>query len=96
MFLKTHRSWGWYRVLFWLPWLKIKLLCFYPRMRLSTQMHEHRNEAWFVLPPTCFVMKRYFYHMKAKKWHTAWFEQKTYIIEVQYGRKVSEADIMRM
>lgn len=48
---KTHRSWGWYRVLDDQPerGYKVKELVIAPGKHLSDQRHEFRAENWYVL-----------------------------------------------
>ena len=48
---KTHRAWGWYRVLDDQPekGYKVKELVIAPGKHLSDQRHEYRAENWYVL-----------------------------------------------
>jgi cytidyltransferase-like protein len=45
---KTERPWGYYRVLYDLPGMKVKELTINPKQSLSMQKHTCRNEYWVV------------------------------------------------
>jgi mannose-1-phosphate guanylyltransferase len=45
---KTHRPWGYYRVLHEYPDSKVKELVVNPNSALSMQRHQFRDEFWFV------------------------------------------------
>lgn len=46
---KTQRPWGYYRVLYELPGMKVKELVVEPGKSLSMQKHDLRNEHWHVV-----------------------------------------------
>lgn len=53
---KTHRSWGYYRVLYEnRGHTKVKELVVEPGQRLSMQRHQHRTELWYVAEGTASV-----------------------------------------
>lgn len=45
---KTQRPWGYYRVLYDVPGMKVKELTVNPGQSLSMQRHKHRSEYWIV------------------------------------------------
>lgn len=45
---KTERPWGYYRVLYEAPGMKVKELTINPGQRLSMQRHQYRAEYWIV------------------------------------------------
>lgn len=85
-----QRGWGWYATLIRTPWFCLKLLRFRAHGALSIQRHFHRTEVWLFL--NNFEIKK----IPPLTWHTFSASNKpVYIIELQYGRKVSESDIHR-
>lgn len=104
-----RRYWGWYLSLLRLPWFCIKILKFYPEKQLSRQMHEYRKELWFVLwgkgemykgfqpvngsevyPGAIQYIPRKVYHQLKTREHSC------YVLELQWGSKVKEDDIVRI
>ena len=108
---KTIRKWGWYRVLDEKPGYKVKELVINPGFSLSDQMHNHRSEHWYVLKGTCHLQTEYMnkktirnihdltsgYVIKQGMWHKASNDtaHQCHILEVQYGEKCVEEDIVR-
>jgi cytidyltransferase-like protein len=45
---KTTRPWGYYRVLYQVPGIKVKELTINPGQGISMQYHNHRSEFWMV------------------------------------------------
>lgn len=101
-----QRAWGWYATLIRAPWFCLKILRFRPMGKLSLQRHKYRTEMWLFINANGVVRhggyRRYIHKLwgmiviKPNKWHTfAAFSKPVYIIELQYGRKVTESDIER-
>lgn len=108
---KTVRQWGWYRVLDEKPGYKVKELVIEPGKSLSDQKHEHRSEHWYVLKGECHMITQYNNRVDTRylqahtngfviaknTWHKAANDGATHchILEVQYGEKCVEEDIVR-
>lgn len=108
---KTHRSWGWYRVLDNKPGYKVKELVIEPGKSLSMQRHFLRSEHWYVLKGCCDLFTEYNnisdhrtlnelslgYTISKGVWHRASNTTDNYchILEVQYGERCIEEDIER-
>lgn len=88
-----RRSWGWWLVLLDRKHFKIKLLRFKNGGKLSKQYHYFRNELWLFLSGP---RKGGYSHYIAKEEHTYHAFVPTLILEVQYGEKCSEGDIVRV
>jgi len=110
---KTERPWGYYRVIYELPGIKVKELAIDPGKRLSMQKHNYRNEYWMVSEGRCIVNLRTEsgYELPSqtlelhsqikipkKEWHQLInpFDTPCKIIEIQYGEKCVESDIIRL
>ena len=52
---KTHRPWGYYRILHDVAGMKVKELTVNPGQQLSMQKHQHRAEYWIVSEGTAIV-----------------------------------------
>lgn len=108
---KIPRPWGYYRVLYEYPDSKIKELVVNPRSRLSMQRHKHRDEFWFVADglATLYTVEnglrvKVADHVKYNhinivndEWHQLAndTDKPLKIIEIQYGEKCIEEDIVR-
>ena len=108
---KTVRKWGWYRVLDEKLGYKVKELVIEPGCSLSDQKHLYRSEHWYVLKGECHMITEYNGRVKqqnlheqtsgfiieAETWHKAANDtaQPCHILEVQYGEKCVEEDIVR-
>lgn len=100
-----QRAWGWYATLIRIPWFCLKLLRFKSYGELSMQRHEHRTEIWIFLNNTGTIMDNlcgYYYSrpriwkIQPMTWHKYIAKEKpVYVLEIQYGRKVTENDIER-
>ena len=95
---KVYRNWGFYRNILVLPFLKIKYLSF--KGELSYQKHFFRTEIWFKLSGGgLFILncKRFknlkIFYIKKENWHQ--FKGEATFIEIQFGKKVIESDILR-
>ena len=89
----VKRSWGFYITLLDRERFKVKLLRFKKGGELSKQFHNERNELW------CFLSgydegtwKIY----EARKLHTYAAKEKTWILEIQFGTRCAEDDIVRL
>jgi cytidyltransferase-like protein len=108
---KTHRAWGWYRVLDDKPGYKVKELVIEPDKSLSMQRHFLRSEHWYVLKGSCEIKTEHNnvenkrtlteltngYIIGQGVWHQAinLLTEPCHILEVQYGEKCAEEDIER-
>ena len=99
------RTWGWYATFIRTPWFCIKLLKFKPSKSLSMQRHKHRTELWLFIKGKGFIMaprpkwKKPFdtWKINNNEWHQFNAGKKpVYVIELQYGKKVTEEDIERV
>ena len=100
----VRRKWGWYFVLLNFQQFKVKLLRFYQGKRLSLQYHNLRNELWLWLSGVGFfnrngdvqVMGSGKYALvESGVEHTYMCSLPSWIIEVQFGEKCDETDIVR-
>ena len=103
---KTERSWGYYRVLYEVPGMKVKELTVNPHQHLSMQRHAYRNEYWIVSEGEATVnwnsgKTRLTRHKSdiilQGDWHQLINEtdQPLKIVEIQYGTNCIEEDIER-
>lgn len=103
---KTERPWGYYRVLYNTPGMKVKELTVNPQSSLSMQRHEYRSEYWMVADGTatiCSVNENHTLvthdecHIPAHEWHqlSNITDRPLRIIEIQYGENCVEEDIER-
>jgi cytidyltransferase-like protein len=108
---KTHRNWGWYRVLDDKTGYKVKELVIEPGKSLSMQRHFLRSEHWYVLKGSCQLTTEYNnlvdtrtlteltngYMIGKGVWHQSVnnSNQPCHILEVQYGEHCVEEDIER-
>lgn len=107
----VKRAWGHYLVLLNRRNFKVKLLRFRRGGRLSVQKHLFRNELWLFLSGNGqmrvsqelysteahnFIGMGNAINIEKKFWHTFTANIATWIIEVQYGSKCEESDIIRL
>jgi cytidyltransferase-like protein len=105
---KNERQWGYYRVLHEVPGMKVKELTVEPGKKLSMQKHQYRAEFWIVSEGIA-SLKRFGdegvtvlqpHHQSTiypGQWHQL-INQTTEpvrIVEIQYGEKCDEEDIIR-
>lgn len=86
----VKRSWGWYWTILDRKYFKVKLLRFKRGAQMSNQYHLLRNELWLFLRDGIWqsIPKEHVHTFKANK--------TCYVIEVQYGDKCVEEDIVRV
>jgi hypothetical protein len=89
----VRRKWGWYITLISRKQFKVKLLRFYKGKSLSLQYHYLRDELWLFL--TGFD-KGDWRHIKRRQVHTYYATMPTLVLEIQYGEKCKESDIVRI
>ncbi len=104
---KTERPWGYYRVLNeYEKNVKLKELTVNPKMKLSMQKHNLRKEFWFVAEGDAVVRKENkiinlkkfdILQIENDEWHQLCNETDSLLklIEIQYGEKCDETDIIR-
>ena len=104
---KTHRPWGYYRILHDVPGMKVKELTVNPGQALSNQRHKLRSEYWIVSEGRCVVKlegsspKELSQHntidIPVGYYHKLMnpYEVPCCIVEVQYGEHCVEDDIIR-
>jgi len=97
----TKRKWGYYITLISAARFKVKILRFYKDASCSKQYHHYRNELWLVLKGLGKLNTK---TLQAGDWHaihrrrTHQFTalKPSWILEIQYGDKCSEDDIVRL
>lgn len=101
----VRRNWGWYFVLLDRPHFKVKLLRFKKDKSLSLQYHNHRNELWLWLSgagsfhggnDTVRARSGDAVRVGIGERHRYFCWVDSWIIEVQYGEKCCESDIVRL
>jgi cytidyltransferase-like protein len=107
---KTQRSWGFYRVLYETPNVKVKELVVEPGQSLTMQRHQYRNEHWHIVEGVATVIEErpssnskntYYKHNAVNIPTGVWHQlqnnetQPLKIVEIQYGTKCEEDDIER-
>ena len=101
----VKRSWGWWVSILKRPRFKIKVLWFSAGKKLSVQKHAMRSELW------CFLMGRGLF-LNKNQWlgvncgeyrlvppetpHCYQAFKNTLILEIQFGDKCIEDDIVRL
>jgi mannose-6-phosphate isomerase-like protein (cupin superfamily) len=101
----SRRSWGWYLTLIDRKHFKVKLLRFNAHNRLSCQYHKMRNELWLFLSG-CGYFRRGeeasqvevgdYRHVGTGIAHQYIPWGKSTVLEIQYGEKCDEGDIVRL
>lgn len=95
-----RRSWGWYLVLLNRNSFKVKLLRFAPNKAMSIQHHLRRNELWLFLRGFgkfngLFIESGKWRNILKTEIHTFTAIKPTWVLEIQYGDKCIEEDIIR-
>jgi len=100
------RRWGWYLTLLDRGRFKVKLLWFKRGLSCSMQKHRNRHELWLFLRGggifdstdiTPFIVTKNNYLCVAKNdWHKFTAEMSTLVLEIQYGERCDEEDIVRL
>ena len=104
--LKEERQWGYYRVLHEIDGCKVKELTINPGKSISLQYHKERSEFWIIsegsarynLNGTWNDLNKHDYvHIPVESWHQLEnnTDNPTRIVEIQYGSKCIEEDIVR-
>ena len=105
---KNPRQWGYYRVLHEVPGMKVKELTVDPGKSLSMQKHKYRAEFWIVSEGIASLKRRgqegytvlQPHHQNTiypEQWHQLVNQttEPVRIVEIQYGKKCDEEDIVR-
>jgi len=105
---KNPRPWGYYRVLHEVPGMKVKELTVDPGKSLSMQKHKYRAEFWIVsegiaslkrLGQEGFTVLQPHHQntIYPEQWHQLVNQttEPVRIVEIQYGSKCDEEDIIR-
>ena len=103
---KIIRPWGYYRVLYDVPGMKVKELTVEPNKRLSMQRHNLRCEYWIVSEGNATIgwnpglqkLKRHeSEEITQGEWHQLIndTEYPLKLVEIQYGEDCTESDIER-
>lgn len=106
---KTERTWGYYRVLYEAPGVKVKELTVNPGASLSMQKHFKRSEFWLITSGMCvintadkdrepqLITKHQSTYIPVTMWHQIVnpFPEPCCIVEIQYGAETIETDIER-
>jgi mannose-6-phosphate isomerase len=99
--LPVKRKWGWYWTIIDRPSFKVKLLRFHKGGKCSMQYHNMRNELWLFLKGSgsmnglAIGAGEYFY-VEVRKLHQYYAKKTTWVLEIQYGEKCEEEDIVRL
>lgn len=88
-----RRSWGWWFVLLDRKHFKVKLLRFSAGKQLSVQYHNFRSELWLFLTGR---ERGEYWNVPKGNIHTYQSPSAVYILEIQYGEKCVEEDIVRL
>ena len=100
------RPWGYYTNLVNGNNTLTKLICVYPKQRLSLQSHNHRSEHWTVIKGKGIIVlnedkyvanlgQSFDIPLKAKHSLQNPYDEDLEVIEVQIGDHLSEDDIVR-
>lgn len=106
----VRRSWGWYLVLLNRRHFKVKLLRFKAHHACSMQYHHHRSELWLFLRGDGEFWRGgedddYGYFdahrgdsivVDVNALHRYVAKRPTLVLEIQYGEKCEEEDIVRV
>lgn len=102
----VRRDWGWYLTILDRPHFKVKLLRFLKLKKCSYQTHKKRSELWLFLTgsgrmlmndlkPSLSVSAGDFISIPVEQKHQFQSLRKTLVLEIQYGEKCIEEDIIR-
>lgn len=106
----VRRKWGWYLTLLDRKHFKVKLLRFYKGKSCSLQYHKNRTELWLCLSGFGHLNEEKYGKLQVINMHNGSYadpiqplkkhsfhaHKSTYIIEIQYGEKCVEEDIVRV
>jgi len=104
----VRRKWGFYITLLDRKQFKVKLLRFKPFGKCSEQWHRKRNELWLFLGGKGRLDVGGEIHNKDENLNGKYFlihrgevhqyeaYEKTWVLEIQYGSKCEESDIVRI
>lgn len=101
----AKRKWGWYLTLISREHFKVKLLWFRRYGHCSMQFHNHRNELWCFLfgkgimtlgRETLFPKAGHWMSVPTNSWHHYQAMKRTLVLEIQYGTRCDEDDIVRL
>jgi len=105
---KILKPWGYYKeYLNLFNKLKIKILCVYPNEETSLQYHKERSEIWFFLNNNNIlidnkellkmpILKFLKFKPLAEHRLSNFSDKNVYVLEIQYGKKCIENDIVRL
>jgi len=96
-----RRDWGWYLTILDRKHFKVKVLCFAANGACSKQYHNQRNELWLFLKGNGHLNRLplesgQWALIQAQNLHQYIAQKKTYVLEIQYGDKCEESDIVRL
>lgn len=101
----SRRKWGFYLTLWDGKTFKVKLLYFKRWGQISLQFHNYRNELWLFLKGVGnlfndgnlgFIKAPVWELIKINSHHRYTAHTPTWVLEVQYGTKCEESDIVRI
>ena len=102
----TFRPWGWWQALFQGPGYLAKIINVKKGQQLSLQYHKHRSETWIIASGKGEVFANGIWqkartgkciHMPVLGTHRVKADETDLVlIEVQFGDKISEDDIVRI
>lgn len=97
----VKRKWGWYWSIIEREQFKVKLLRFHKGGKCSMQYHNMRSELWLFLKGKGSLngltyRKGEWNIIETRKLHQFRADKVTWILEIQYGDKCVEEDIVRV
>ena len=102
----VKRKWGWYLTLLDREHFKVKLLWFREGGEISEQKHEYRDESWLFIKGYGILRHKLIdnhsvaegsrFKIKRNEWHHFKAKVRTLVLEIQYGEKCIEEDIIRV
>ena len=102
----VKRAWGFYVTLLDRKHFKVKFLWFKKGKSCSMQKHSYRHELWLFLRgggmfdlstlPPFIITKHDYLRVPKNEWHRFTAEMPTLVLEIQYGERCDEEDIIRV
>jgi mannose-6-phosphate isomerase-like protein (cupin superfamily) len=107
----VRRKWGWYLTLLDCEHFKVKILRLAETKSISLQKHSSRSELWLILRGKCesrfsvecsgqitttYLCAGDWQNIPKELWHKLIGLTATWILEIQYGDKCTEEDIVRI
>lgn len=101
-----RKRWGWFITLLRGKHFKVKILYFKEGGSISMQRHMSRSELWLFIfgegefhknnASTSGKWSGFYKTVEPKTWHQFKARKPSLVLEIQYGQKCSERDIVRV